>query len=108
MAHHRSKGMATMRWKQTLTCRDCGRSRWREIETLYLVEPKPDPVALAKGGFYCSDCGSRNYDFAQVELNARCHDAMKPGGLRYGLVDFEDSPLRDAQIAEDIARRGTK
>lgn len=97
-----------MRWKQTLTCRDCGRSRWREIETLFLVEPEPDAAELATRGFKCSACGSRKYDFAQEKLNARCHDAMKPGGLRYGLVDFEDSPLRDAQIAEDIARRGAK
>jgi len=85
------------RWKQTFTCKHCGHSAWREVETEDFVEPDPDTAQLERRGFKCGACKSRTYTVTQEKLLPKHFDAMRPGGLRIGLVGFSESAAEDAR-----------
>lgn len=86
------------RWKQTYTCEECGDRRWQEAERDQFA-PAPDldrfPPREA-----CVVCGSRQLRWTQEALDSRWNDAFRPGGMRLGLVTFEESAARDAQVLE--------
>ena len=74
------------RWKQTVTCRACGHSAWRELEhDLFAGEP---PV---NGRFICSRCGARDFTVAHERMLPRWSDAFRPGGMRFGAITFAES-----------------
>lgn len=93
------------RWKQRFVCLECAHSAWREVMTDAFDRDPPNIRKLEARGFYCSFCGTRHYRVIQVQLpTGRWSDAFKPGGMVMGLMEFNLSARRDADIHEALQK----